>query len=253
VNEQQRTQQQMRVQQDAIARVIRVGSMGEFAAALSHEINQPLLAIANYTKVAKEVAEKTPLDIATVVEASGKAAEQVERAAAVVRRLREFIRLGRSEASIASVAQLVAQARALCDIDLERHGVSLDVDMPADLPAVLVDNLQIQQVLINLIRNAVDAITDASRYDGRIVVSARRENNVVSVCVADNGPGFEAGMIERAIEPFATTKPDGMGLGLSLCRSIVEAHGGKLSIGGDPTGARVVFTLPVAEDVADVT
>lgn len=251
VNEQHRTEQQLRVQQDAIARVIRVASMGEFAAALAHEINQPLMAIASYTKLAKEIAEKAPVDAATVAEATGKAAEQVERAAAVVRRLREFIRLGRSEAVAVPVTQVIALARQFCEVDLERHGITLDVDAPASLPAVLVDTLQIQQVIINLIRNAVDAITEAGRYDGRIVVTARHDGGLVSICVRDNGPGFEAGMIERAIAPFTSTKPDGMGLGLSLCRSIVEAHGGKLSIGGDPTGAEVFFTLQVAEVISD--
>jgi len=251
VNEQQRTEQQLRIQQDAIARVIRVGSMGEFAAALAHEINQPLMAIANYTKLAKELAEKAPVDTATVAEASGKAAEQVERAAAVVRRLREFIRLGRSEAVAVPAAQVIAQALRFCEADLERHRVALDVDAPGSLPAVLVDPLQIQQVIINLVRNAVDAIAEAGRYDGRIFVTAERAGALVSIGVRDNGPGFEAGMIERAIAPFTSTKPDGMGLGLSLCRSIVEVHGGKLSIGGDPTGAKIVFTLRVAEAASD--
>ena len=226
VNEQQRTEQQLRLQQDAIARVIRVGSMGEFAAALAHEINQPLMAIANYTKLAKEVAEKTPADTATIAEASAKAAEQVERAAAVVRRLREFIRLGHSEVVAVPVAQVIAQARQLCEADLERHGVALEVDAPVGLPFVLVDSLQVQQVIINLVRNAVDAIVEAGRYDGRIFITAEREGELVSVCVRDNGPGFEPGLIERAIAPFSSTKPDGMGLGLSLCRSIVEGHGG---------------------------
>ena len=149
------------------------------------------------------------------------------------------------------VAQVVAQARQLCETDLELHGVSLDVDTPGALPPVLVDTLQVQQVIINLIRNAIDAIAEAGRYDGRIFVTAEREGDFVNICVRDNGPGFEAGMIERSIEPFTSTKPDGMGLGLSLCRSIVEAHGGKLSIGGDPTGAKVVFTLRVAETAFD--
>jgi C4-dicarboxylate-specific signal transduction histidine kinase len=251
VNEQQRAEQQLRTQQDAIARVIRVGSMGEFAAALAHEINQPLMAIANYTSLAREVANKTPADFATVAEASAKAAEQVERAAAVVRRLREFIRLGRSEPSAMPVAQVIAQAQQICAIELERHGIVLAVEAPADLPPVLVDTLQVQQVIINLIRNAIDAIAEAGRYDGRIVVTAAREDEFVSICVRDNGPGFETGMIERAVEPFTTTKANGMGLGLSLCRSIVEAHGGRLSVEGDPTGAKVAFTLRVAELICD--
>jgi C4-dicarboxylate-specific signal transduction histidine kinase len=251
VNEQHRTEQQLRLQQDAIARVVRVGSMGEFAAALAHEINQPLLAIANYTKLAKEVAEKVPVDTAIVAEAAGKAAEQVERAAAVVRRLREFIRLGRSEVVAVPIVEVIAQARQFCEADLDRHGIVLDVDAPAGLPAVLVDTLQVQQVIINLIRNAIDAITEAGRYDGRIFLTAQHEGSLVRVCVRDNGPGFESGMIERAVAPFTSTKPDGMGLGLPLCRSIVEAHGGELAIGGDPTGAKVVFTLRVAEGVSD--
>jgi C4-dicarboxylate-specific signal transduction histidine kinase len=225
--------------------------MGEFAAALAHEINQPLMAIANYTKLAKELAEKRPIDTTTVAEVSGKAAEQVERAAEVVRRLREFIRLGRNEPVPVPVGQVIAQARQYCEADLERHGIVLDVVAPTSLPPVLVDTLQIQQVIINLIRNAVDAIAEAGRHDGRITVAAERDEGLISICVRDNGPGFEAGLLERAITPFTSTKPDGMGLGLSLCRSIVEVHGGKLSIGGDPTGAEVVFTLRVAEVVSD--
>jgi signal transduction histidine kinase len=251
VDEQQRIERQLRMQQDAIARVIRVGSMGEFAAALAHEINQPLTAIASYTRLAKEGAEKTPADTATVAEASRKAAEQVERAAAVVRRLREFIRLGRSEAIPVPAAQVIAQARQFCEADLQRHGVTLEVDVPAGLPLVLVDSLQIQQVIMNLVRNAIDAIVEAGRYDGRILIAAEREGGLVSISVCDNGPGFEPGMIERATVPFSSTKPDGMGLGLSLCRSIVEAHGGHLLIAGDPTGAKASFTLRVAEAVSD--
>lgn len=252
VSEQQRTEQQLRMHQEALTRAIRLGSMGEFAAALAHEINQPLMAIANYTKLAKEVAEKTPVDTATVAEASGKAAEQVDRAAEVVRRLREFIRLGRSETFPVPVAQVIAQAQQFCQADLDHHGIKLDVRSAHNLPAVLVDSLQIQQVIINLIRNSIDAITEAGRYDGRITIVAERgAAGLVRICVRDNGPGFHAGLLDRAIAPFTSTKADGMGLGLSLCRSIVESHGGKLSIDGDPTGARVCFTLKAAELQAD--
>jgi two-component system, LuxR family, sensor kinase FixL len=199
-----------------------------------------------------KIADREALAIPEQVIEVAAVGRKVRRsAAAVVRRLREFIRLGRSEPTAVQVAQVIAQARQICEADLERHGIVLDVDAPGSLPAMLVDSLQIQQVIINLIRNAIDAIAEAGRYDGRVVVTARREGGLVSVCVNDNGPGFDAGLIERAIAPFTSTKPDGMGLGLSLCRSIVEAHGGKLSIGGDPTGARIVFTVRVAEVVAD--
>ena len=248
VSEQQRTEQQLRVHQDALARVVRVGSMGEFAAALAHEINQPLMAIASYTKLANEMALKQPVDLPTVAEATGKAVEQVERAAQVVRRLREFIRLGRSEPVVLALPFVIEQAQRLCKPDVERHGIALEVRAARNLPAVLVDALQIQQVIVNLVRNAVEAIVDAGRYDGRITVAAESgPDGLVTICVQDNGPGFDPALRDRAIAPFTSTKPDGMGLGLSLCRSIVEAHGGKLTIDGDPTGAKVCFTLKAAE------
>ena len=248
VSEQQRTERQLRVHQDALARAVRVGSMGEFAAALAHEINQPLMAIANYTKLAREVALQQPADLPTVAEATGKAAEQVDRAAQVVRRLREFIRMGRSETVVGPLSHVIEQAQSLCQPEVERHGVALDVRVARHLPPVLVDSLQIQQVIVNLVRNAVDALVDAGRYDGRVTIAAENgADGLVKVCVQDNGPGFDPALRDRAIAPFISTKADGMGLGLSLCRSIVESHGGTLSIGSDPTGATVCFTLKAAE------
>jgi C4-dicarboxylate-specific signal transduction histidine kinase len=248
VNEQQLTEQHLRMHQDALARATRVGSMGEFAAALAHEINQPLTAISNYTRLAKEAAEQHPTNTSTVVEAAGKAAEQVDRAAEVVRRLREFIRLGRSEALANSVARVIEEAGRLCRADLDREGIVLDVRTARDLPLVLVDSLQIQQVIVNLIRNAADAITEAGRYDGRIALSAERDpSGAVRVSVRDNGPGFDSALLNRPVVPFTSTKADGMGLGLALCRSIIESHGGILSIHSDPTGATISFTLKAAE------
>ena len=147
VNEQQRTQQQLRLHQEALNRASRLGTMGEFAAAVAHEINQPLTAIANYTRLAKRAAESTPPDAAAAVEAASGAIEQVDRAADVVRRLRDFIRLGRSEVGPTPVATLISETHSFCRPELERAGIDFEAKIERDLPPVMADALQIEQVL----------------------------------------------------------------------------------------------------------
>jgi signal transduction histidine kinase len=250
VSEQQQTQRQLRVHQEALARITRLSTMSEFAAALAHEINQPLTAIANYTKLAREAAQSRAAD--TVIEATAKAAEQVDRAAEVVLRLREFIRLGRSERSLVAIGDVIDQARALIQTDCDHHGVVLDTRVSAKLPRLLGDSLQMQQVILNLVRNAMEAIVEAGRHDGRIIIAAELDSpGILRVCVRDNGPGFDPALADQATAPFTTTKPDGFGLGLSLSRSIIESHHGKLTVGGDATGGVVCFTIPIAEGPAE--
>jgi signal transduction histidine kinase len=246
VREQQRTQHQLRLQQEAIARVMRLGSMGELAAALAHELNQPLTAIGNYARLARDAAAPDAPDLPTVAEASAKAVEQVERAAQVVRRVREFVRLGRCDTTVITLPPVIAQVQALIGTELEHQGILLETRLAAAAP-VVGDSLQIQQVLLNLVRNAAESIVHAGRYDGRIEISVEPEEaGFLRVSVRDNGPGFDPALMAEASAPFTTTKADGMGLGLSLSRSIVEAHRGRLWIGGDAAGATVSFTLPVA-------
>jgi signal transduction histidine kinase len=240
VSEQQRTQQQLRLNQEALSRALRVGTTGEFAAALAHEINQPLTAIANYARLVK-----TAADPAAASEASDRLIAQVERAAEVVRRLRNFIRLGHSETAHISVPKVVQEAVEYCHTELDTQGIELQSRLARDLPAVKADALQIEQVIVNLVRNAAEALSDAGRYDGKITIEAKHDSEgFVVIQVRDNGPGFDPSLAERAVAPFATTKTDGLGLGLSLARSIVEAHGGRLSIESSASGAVVSFTLP---------
>jgi two-component system sensor kinase FixL len=241
VSEQQRTQQQLRINQEALTRALRLSTMGEFAAALAHEINQPLTAVANYARVAK-----TAADPAVASEATGNVISQVERAAEVIRRLRNFIRLGRSETGLVTVDQLIDEAILYCRAELDRCGVELQLRIERDLPLVSVDPLQVEQVVINLVRNSVEALSDAGRYDGRVTIEAEREaKGYVIIRVRDNGPGFDPELMDRPVAPFTTTKQDGLGLGLSLARSIIEAHGGSLTIESEANGAVVSFTLPV--------
>jgi signal transduction histidine kinase len=240
VSEQQRTQAQPRLNQEALSRALRVGTMGEFAAALAHGINQPLTAIANYARLIKGAAYP-----GAASDASDRLIAQVDRAAEVVRRLRNFIRLGRSETAPTPMARLVEEAAAYCHAELDRLGVELQSRVARDLPMVKADALQIEQLIVNLVRNAAEALTDAGRYDGKVAIEAERDAaGYVVVRVRNHGPGFDPDLAERAVAPFTTTKIDGLGLGLSLARSIVEVHGGRLSIESGASGATVSFTLP---------
>jgi C4-dicarboxylate-specific signal transduction histidine kinase len=249
VSAQRRTETNLRLHQDALARVARLGGMGEFAAALAHEINQPLTAIGNYVRSAQNAVTAPTPDLTLAAEAVGKASVQVERAGEVVRRLREFIRLGRSERAPVALARIVEESLNLTQPELNFQGIDFAVRVPRNLPAVMVDLLQIEQVLLNLLRNAAEAIAETGRIDGRVVIEAiPAEPGFVEVRVEDNGTGFDPTYLERPIVPFTTNKPDGTGIGLAFSRSIVENHGGRLWLGGEAGKGVVHFTLPFAED-----
>lgn len=250
VNEELRTQAQLRQNQEALERAARLDTMGAFAAALAHEINQPLTAIANYARLAKIAVEKQPPDTETARQAAGHAVTQVDRAAEVVRRLRDFIRLGRNEMAVHAAGDLIREAISHCRSDLAAARVELETRLARNLPPVLCDGLQIQQVLINLIRNGAESVASCGRADGRILVEASRaEKGRVMLTVRDNGPGFDPDILERALAPFTTTKSEGLGLGLALARSAAEIHGGQILIDSSPGGAAVSFTLPIATEI----
>ena len=254
VSEQHRTQSQLRLHQDALHRVSRLATMGEFAAAVAHEINQPLTAIGNFARLAKRAAEHAPPDPKAAAQAASEAIEQVERAGAVITRLRELIRIGRLQTKPVAIATLVDEALTVCRADLEWHGITFEARLGYHLPQVVVDALQVEQVMLNLIRNATEALSHAGRHDGLIVIEATEEpEGMVTMRVTDNGPGLDADLAGHAITPFATTKPDGLGLGLPLSRSIIEAHGGELQVESTPRGVSASFTLPAAhrEQVAE--
>jgi two-component system sensor kinase FixL len=241
VSEQQRIQHQLRINQEALSRALRLSTMGEFAAALAHEINQPLTAVANYARLARGAR-----NLEGAVEASERVISQVDRAAEVVRRLRNFIRLGRSEAGFIPVDKLVEEALSFCRVELDSNGIQLIVRVDGDLPMVEVDALQIEQVIVNLVRNSMEALVEAGRYDGKVVIEAKKgSQDRLVISVKDNGPGFDPDLTERAALPFTTTKQEGLGLGLSLVRSIVEAHGGHLFIESTASGAAVSFTFTI--------
>lgn len=246
VTEQRRIQNQLRLHQDALHRASRVATMGEFAATVAHEITQPLTAIGNYARLAKFAAERSPPDLEAMAKASKEAIAQVDRAGEVVNRLRDFISIGRVETGPSAVSVLIDEALSIFRPELDRRGIVLVTQLDRDLPPVLADALQVEQVILNLVRNAAEALTNAGRNDGRIVIeAATRSGKMVMISVTDNGPGLDPDLAMQPITAFATTKRDGLGLGLSLSRSIIEAHGGQLQVQGRPSGVCASFTLPV--------
>jgi two-component system, LuxR family, sensor kinase FixL len=245
VTERNRTETQLRLHQESLARLARLGSVGELAAVIAHEINQPLMAAGTYTRLVADAIRSGQPDVDAVAETAKKAVAQVERAASVVAHLRALVRLDRSNRAACRVDHIVRKTIDLCRPDLDRLKLSVGTSVAADLPPVMVDRLQIEQVLLNLMRNSIEAIGQPER--GLIAVEAVVAGaDFVEIRVRDSGSGFPPDLLANPFLPFFSTKKNGLGIGLLLCRSIVEAHGGRIWVNADSPGAAVLFTLPRA-------
>lgn len=254
LTERQRTEARLQELQTELVHISRLTAMGEMASALAHEINQPLSAIANYLKGAKRLLDgRGDDDSKTIAGAMDKAAEQALRAGQIIRRLRDFVARGENERRIESLSKLIEEANALALVGAKEHGVRvrLQIDRTHDL--IFADKVQIQQVLLNLLRNAIEAVTNHERRE--LVISTRpSDDDMVEVSVADTGTGISANISAQLFQPFITTKAQGMGVGLSISRTIIEAHGGRIWTEPNPGGGAVFrFTLRQAtkEDIGD--
>jgi signal transduction histidine kinase len=248
VTERRRTEAQLRRHQESLSRLAQLGSMGELAAAVAHELNQPLMAAGTYTRLVDEAMSSGNTNVAMVAETAKKAVAQVERAAEVVRHLRALVRLDRSNREPHRFERVVREAVELCQSDLDRAHVAIRTALPPDLPTVMIDLLQIEQVVINLLRNAIEAIGDNTDKRGWIGIEAKViDAESVEIRVTDSGPGFPAALVESAFLPLSSSKAEGLGIGLPLCKSIVEAHGGRLWLDNGAAGAAIRFTLPIAK------
>ncbi|MFC4169067.1 PAS domain S-box protein [Teichococcus aestuarii] len=236
--------------QTELLHVSRLSVAGEMASALAHELNQPLTAIASSTRAALRLLEASPGHAVLpprVLEALQRAASQSLRAGQIVQRLRDFVMKGEVEREPVLLRDIIGEARELALLGVAHHGVEISIQLDQDLPPVLVDRVQIQQVVLNLIRNAVEAMSEAGGQPCRLTINAtRRGAGMLEVAVRDTGPGLSPAVEARLFEPFVTTKRGGMGVGLSICRSIVEAHDGRLWSEPNPGGGAVFrFTLPL--------
>jgi two-component system sensor kinase FixL len=235
--------------QSELAHVGRLSEMGTFASSLAHELNQPLTAISSLCEGASELLEGDPDkgDLAMAREALRDASEQSIRAGQIVRRMREFLSHGDRERQVESLSKLIAEANALALVGTREHGIDVQIRIDPACNHVFVDRIQIQQVLFNLIRNAIESMLDCPRRSLTISTSAPSDG-LVTISIEDSGSGISESLAPQLFQPFVTSKRTGMGIGLSICRSIIEDHGGRIWFEAAPDGGTIFrFTLPTAE------
>ena len=254
LTEHQQTQARLQELQSELVHVSRLSAMGEMASALAHELNQPLAAISNYMKGSRRLlSTSSDPNISKIESALDRAAEQAIRAGQIIRRLRDFVARGESEKRIESISKLIEEAGALGLSGAREQGVQLRFNLDPEHDLVLVDRVQIQQVLVNLFRNALEAMAQSSRRE-LIASNAPVDDDMIEIEVSDTGSGFAEDVKANLFQTFFTTKETGMGVGLSISRSIIEAHGGRMWAEANASGgATFRFTLPAAssESVTD--
>ncbi|MGB8669759.1 MAG: ATP-binding protein, partial [Pseudolabrys sp.] len=238
-----------------LARVARLTTMGEFAASIAHDISQPLAAIVAHGQAARRWLNRDVPNLVEAQEAITNAVNAADRASEVIARIRALLRNDKSEYLAVDINSVIRDVLTLTNSTLQGRNVLVRTRLPADLPQVRGDRIGLQQVIMNLITNGTDAmssITDRSRI--LRIESQIEASGSVLVAVTDAGTGFNPGIADRIFDPLFTTKSNGMGLGLSICRSIIEAHGGRLwASPGSPHGAVFQFTMPIWEQAGTLT
>jgi len=249
LSERQQTEARLQELQSELIHISRLSAMGEMASALAHELNQPLSAIANYMMGSRRLLEGQTDDTARMVrDAMDKAAEQSLRAGQIIRRLRDFVARGESDRRVESLKKLVEEAGALALVGAKEHGVRVTFRLDPAIDRIIADRVQIQQVILNLIRNAIEAMEGLPRRELEISTELV-EDHMVAINVADTGTGLAPEVQAKLFEPFISTKAQGMGVGLSISRTIIEAHGGVISARPNVGGGTVFrFTLRAVKE-----
>ncbi len=249
LTERQQTEARLQELQSELVHISRLTAMGEMASTLAHELNQPLSAIANYLKGSRRLLEGISDEkSAAMRDALDKAADQAMRAGQIIRRLRDFVSRGEGEQRVESITKLVEEASALALVGVKDRGIRVQFQFNPEIDLVLADRVQVQQVLLNLILNAMDAMETSQTRD-LVVAIAPAESGHVRISVADSGSGIAPEVAEQLFQPFVTTKRHGMGIGLSISRAIVEAHSGRIWVEPNPTGGTIFnFTLAVVNE-----
>jgi two-component system, LuxR family, sensor kinase FixL len=249
LTERKNAERRMHELQAELLQVSRLSIMGEMASGLAHELNQPLTAIMNYVQACRRLLERGDgAALPRVRELMDKAVSQAGRGGQIINRLRRFMAAGETETAREKVNRVVEEASALALVGVAHDGIAVHMKLAPGLPEVMIDKVQIHQVIINLIRNAIDALAKSEGQRAMILRTARGDPGEVEVVVADTGPGLPDEVRSRLFQPFVTTKPEGMGIGLSICRTIVDTHGGRIWVDDHPGGGTAFhFTLPVAD------
>ena len=235
-------------QKDKLTHMSRLSSMGEMASGFAHEVNQPLTAITNYAQVCRRMLNREPLDRDFIEEAMSKVSTQAQRAGDIISRIRSFVKKPDHCLEEVDCNGLIQDIVKLAEVDAKNNQIEIHLDLAEDLPSVRIDPIQIQQVALNLIRNAMEAMKDQpDRGVGVVVETCLLDEHFVRVRVIDRGYGLADDADDKMFTPFYTTKTDGMGIGLSVCHSIIQTHGGTLNFERNPEGGAILwFTVPVA-------
>jgi PAS domain S-box-containing protein len=242
IEDETRAQEALRQASSKLARASQAASLAELSASIAHEVNQPLAAIVANSHACQRWLSADPPNVERAKTTTERIIRDANSAADVVSRIRALFKRSAEAKTSAALPDVIAEARNLMADELARRRIRLDVDVESDLPPMMLDRVQVQQVLINLIRNGVEAMDSAA--DDRVLgIRVRRMDDTVHTAISDRGHGLE--FPERIFEPFFTTKDNGMGMGLAICRSIVESHGGRLwAEKNEPRGTTFIFTLP---------
>ncbi len=248
ITEREHIQRRAGVLQQELMHASRLSAMGEMASGIAHELNQPLTAIMNYARAARRHLDRTEPDPAPIADLVDKAGQQAERAAEIIKRLRRFIRQDESERRLEPINAVVEEAAALALIGASDHHIELIFDLNDSLPPVLIDRIEVQQVVLNILRNAIEAFEGPGDRKIRVSTGAVGSEKV-RVDIRDNGPGLAPEIADDPFRPFQTTKEDGLGIGLAISRTIIDAHGGRLWAKNLPEGgAAFCFSLPVGSE-----
>lgn len=240
-----RAEELNREQEARLAKTSRLIAMGEMASTLAHELNQPLSAISNYSMGCVNRLKSGNYRHEDILSAMEKASAQAARAGNIVRRVRDFVRKSEPRRALVNIGQITEDALGIADIEARRLGARILTSIPEGLPMVLADRIMIEQVLMNLIKNAAESMQGLPIEQRQVHITASLTEDAIEVSVADNGSGISAEHLENLFSPFFTTKQDGMGMGLNICRSIIEFHKGRLWVDANPAGGSIFsFTLP---------
>jgi PAS domain S-box-containing protein len=236
-----------RLRGQQLAHVSRLSSMEEMASGMAHEISQPLAAIVNYTQGCVRYLQSDRHDATQIVETMKKAVIQAERAGEVIHRLKNFFCKGQLLKTTCKINSLIRETVSLIRSDLNASKTKIDFELAKEIPLISADRIQIQQVLLNLIQNAIDALQENDAKKRRIHIETKTlDINTIEITVKDTGPGFAKDMAHKVFEPFFTTKAHGRGMGLAICRSIIEAHGGQFTINPNThNNSWIRFNLPI--------
>jgi two-component system sensor kinase FixL len=245
ITERQASRERLQELQSELVHASRLSAMGQMASALAHELNQPLTAVINYIQACRRLLGMKDARPERLADAMEKAVAQATRAGQIIHRMRQFIEKGETERQPESINKIVEEASALALVGARESGILVRMELSPDLPPLLVDRIQIQQVVLNLVRNGMEALAACERRE--LVIRTRRADaDLVEVAVSDTGPGLSPDVASQLFQPFVTTKAKGMGLGLSISRSIIEAHGGRLRAAPNPEGGVTFrFELPL--------